>query len=233
MKSYKEPCFIFARGGSKGLVNKNIKPLNGKPLIAYSIEEALKVKNIDRVIVSTDSEEIAEVARKYHAEVPFLRPSHLASDDSPEWLSWQHALSFLNEKEGRIPEKFISVPTTSPLRSYEDIQNCIVEFDKGGADSIITVTEASRSPYFNMVKEADDGFIDIIIKKGNQIFRRQDAPSVYDVTTVAYVISSKFIMEHNGIFEGKVRKVLVPSERSLDIDNEYDFKIAEYMIKHL
>ena len=105
-------AFIFARGGSKGLCGKNILPLAGKPLIAWSIEQALSVSRIDRVIVSTDSTEIAAIALKNGAEVPFIRPAELAGDDSPEWLSWRHALNYVYETTGVFPETMVSVPTT-------------------------------------------------------------------------------------------------------------------------
>ena len=128
----KTVAFIFARGGSKGLPGKNIRPLVGKPLIAWSIEHALAVKRIERIIVSTDSEEIATVARNYYAEVPFFRPAELAQDDSPEWLAWQHALNYLFETSGVLPEVMVSVPTTAPLRLAIDIENCLDEYEKGG-----------------------------------------------------------------------------------------------------
>jgi CMP-N-acetylneuraminic acid synthetase len=148
----KAVAFIFARGGSKGLPGKNIRPLSGKPLIAWSIQHALVVKRIDRVIVSTDSDEIAETARQYGAEVPFMRPAELAVDNSPEWLAWRHALNYLKESTGTLPEAMVSVPTTAPLRLPIDIENCLDEYEKGDADIVITVTDSYRSPYFNMVK---------------------------------------------------------------------------------
>ena len=116
-------AFIFARGGSKGLPNKNIKILNGKPLIAWSIEHAKKINRIDRVIVSTDSEEIAKIAREFGAEVPFMRPLELATDESPEWLSWQHGLKYLKSIDGCLPDLMLSIPATAPLRDVEDINN--------------------------------------------------------------------------------------------------------------
>ena len=109
-------AFIFARGGSKGLVGKNIRQLQGKPLIAWSIEQALAVKRINRVIISTDSLDIAAVARKYGAEVPFIRPAELARDNSPEWLAWRHALTYMLETDGKLPEVMLSLPATAPLR---------------------------------------------------------------------------------------------------------------------
>lgn len=223
-------AFIFARGGSKGLPGKNIRSLCGKPLIAWSIEHALAVKRIERVIVSTDSEEIAAVAHKYGAEVPFIRPAELARDDSPEWLAWRHALNYLLEKDGGLPEAMVSLPATAPLRLPLDIENCLDEFEKNDADIVITVTDAHRSPYFNMVKTNADGTVGLVIPPQAAITRRQDVPIVYDMATVAYVARPEFVMSNNGIFEGKVRHVCVPVERALDIDTPLDFMIAECLI---
>ncbi len=156
-------AFIFARGGSKGLPGKNIRLLGGKPLIAWSIEQALAVKRIKRVIVSTDDAEIAAVAKQYGAEVPFMRPAELARDDSPEWLAWRHALNYLKDTEGEMPQTMVSLPATAPLRQPVDIENCLDEYEKSNADMVITVTEANRSPYFNMVKANDDGTVGLVI----------------------------------------------------------------------
>lgn len=220
-------AFIFARGGSKGLPGKNIRPLGGKPLIAWSIEQALAVKRIDRVIVSTDSEEIAVVARAYGAEVPFLRPPELARDDSPEWLAWRHALNYLKENDGVMPTVMVSVPATAPLRSPIDIDNCLDEYEKGNVDIVITVTDANRSPYFNMVKTNADGTVGLVIPPQSTITRRQDAPVVYDMATVCYVASSVFVMTHDGTFEGRVKAVHVSAESAIDIDTLLDFQITE------
>ena len=145
-------AFIFARYGSKGLPKKNIKLLGGKPLIGWAIEQAFASRGINRVIVSTDSEEIASVARLYGAETPFIRPKNLAQDDSPEWLSWRHALEFLKSTEGKYPEALVSIPTTSPLRIPLDIENSLLEYEKGDADVILSVTDSHRNPFFNMIK---------------------------------------------------------------------------------
>jgi CMP-N-acetylneuraminic acid synthetase len=224
-------AFIFARGGSKGLPGKNIRLLGGKPLIAWSIEHALSVNRIERVLVSTDSEEIAEVARKYGAEVPFIRPDELARDNTPEWHAWRHALSYLLKKDGVIPEIMVSVPTTAPLRLPLDIENCLDEYERTNSDIIITVTDAHRSPHFNMIKIQEDGTSELVIQPQSSVVRRQDAPEVFDITTVAYVVRSEFVMSHEGAFEGNVRHVHVPPERSIDIDTLLDFKIAEYLIQ--
>lgn len=223
-------AFIFARGGSKGLPGKNIRPLGGKPLIAWSIEHALAVKRIERVIVSTDSEEIAAVARRHGAVVPFIRPAELARDDSPEWLAWRHALNYLLDTEGALPEAMVSVPATAPLRLPLDIENCLDEYEKGDADMVITVTEAHRSPYFNMVKIQADGGVGLVIPPQSAIARRQDAPAVYDMATVAYVARPEFVMTHHATFDGRVRAVRVPAQRAIDIDTLLDFQIAECLL---
>lgn len=227
----KVTAFVFARGGSKGLPGKNIKPLGGKPLIAWSIEVGLSLKHVSRVIVSTDCSEIAAIAREYGAQVPFMRPPELARDDSPEWLVWRHALNWLQENEGALPEVMLSLPATAPLRSTHDIQRCLDEFAKGGVDTVITVTDSHRSPYFNMVKENPDRTVSPVILPSNAVTRRQDAPPVFDMTTVAYVIRPAFVMSHNTVFEGRVRAVNVPVERSIDIDTLLDFKIAEMLMQ--
>ena len=226
----KATAFIFARGGSKGLPGKNIRTLGGKPLIAHSIEHALAVKRIERVIVSTDSEEIATVAGRHGAEVPFIRPAELARDDSPEWDAWRHALNYVMRTDGKLPETMVSVPTTAPLRLPIDIENCLDEYEKGNADMVITVTEAHRSPYFNMVKANDDGTVGLVITPQSAVFRRQEAPAVYDIATVAYVARPEFVMTHNSTFEGRVRAVRVPPERAIDIDTLLDFQIASCLL---
>ena len=223
-------AFIFARGGSKGLPGKNIRHLGGKPLIAWSIELALAVNRIDRVIVSTDSEEIAAVAREYGAEVPFIRPAEMARDNSPEWLAWRHALNYFRESTGALPEVMVSVPATAPLRHALDIENCLDEYEKGDAEMVITVTEAHRSPYFNMVKANLDGTVGLVNPPQSAIARRQDAPVVYDMATVCYVANPEFIMTHNAMFEGRVKAVQVPVERAIDIDTLLDFQIAECLL---
>jgi CMP-N-acetylneuraminic acid synthetase len=224
-------AFIFARGGSKGLPDKNIRPLLGKPLIAWSIEQARAVKCVNRVIVSTDSDEIAAVARQFGAEVPFIRPAELASDDAPEWLAWRHALSFLQKNEGGLPDAMISIPATAPLRLPLDLKNCLNEFAKGDADVIITVSDAHRNPWFNMVKENSDGSVGLVIEPISKIMRRQDAPTVFDITTVAFVARPQFVMQQIGAFSGRVRAVKIPIERSIDIDTLFDFELAEFFLK--
>jgi CMP-N-acetylneuraminic acid synthetase len=220
---------IFARGGSKGLPGKNIRDFAGRPLIGWAIEQALALSTVVEVFVSTDSVEIAEISRKYGASVPFIRPSQLATDDSPEWMAWRHMLNFLLERDGKLPDAMLSVPTTAPLRSVSDIQRCIDAFELGATDAVITVTDSHRNPYFNMVKLDSLGFANVVIADNSGINRRQESPSVFDMTTAAYVVNAEFIMEHSGIFEGKVKAVHLPLERAIDIDTLLDFEIAEFL----
>jgi N-acylneuraminate cytidylyltransferase len=223
-------AFIFARGGSKGLPGKNVMPLLGRPLIAWSIAHALSVSRIRRLIVSTDDPEIARVARKAGAEVPFMRPEELARDDSPEWLAWRHALQWLEADEGRLPDAMVSIPATSPLRQPIDIENCLNAFAVGDADMVVTVTEANRNPWFNMVIMNPDGGVSLVNPPVlGTIERRQDTPPVFDLTTVAYVARPDFVLSQQGIFAGRVKAVKIPSERALDIDTLRDFRMAEFL----
>jgi N-acylneuraminate cytidylyltransferase len=223
---------ICARGGSKGLPGKNIKPLNGVPLIGWSINVAKQIQKVSRVIVSTNSKEIAQVALEYGAEVPFIRPEKLSLDDSPEWLVWRHAIDYLEQYENEKIDALVVLPVTAPLRSINDVDACIDLFEKGEVDSVITVSEANRSPYFNMTVNDNNGYSSLVITPDNKITRRQDAPKVYDMTTVAYVVNADFVKEYNGIFEGKVKSEVVPLERAVDIDTLLDFKIAECLLSN-
>jgi CMP-N-acetylneuraminic acid synthetase len=223
-------ALICARGGSKGLPGKNIRPLAGRPLIAWSIAQAQAVPRITRVIVSTDCEQIAAVARAAGAEVPFMRPTELAGDDSPEWLSWRHALQQLHHASGAYPDVLICVPATAPLRSSTDLEACLDEFARNDADVIITVTDAHRNPYFSMVRRNADGVVGLVIPPEGAVFRRQDAPAVYDITPVAYVTSPHYVLTRSGIFEGRTRAVHVPRERAVDIDTLLDFTVAECLL---
>lgn len=222
-------AFIFARGGSKGLPKKNVKLLAGKPLIQYSIDTAKEVDSIEKVFVSTEDKEIAEIAMKAGAEV-IARPEELASDTSPEWLSWKHAIGWVGEKYGEF-DNFISLPATSPLRSSEDVKAAIKQKNKVKSDICISVTEASRSPYFNMITLSEDGIASLVCKPEAGIARRQDAPVVYDISTVVYVASPSFIVNSGGLFEGVVTTVEIPKERAVDIDDIFDFKLAELILE--
>lgn len=220
-------AFIFARGGSKGLPGKNIKLLGGIPLIGHSINLARQMSGIKKIFVSTDSDEIAAVSESFSVEV-IKRPEELASDTASEWLAWQHAIQYLHTR-GESFDVFLSLPTTSPLRGTTDVQQCLAALDDR-TDMVVTVTPASRSPYFNMVVRGEDGCSEVVIHD-DTIRRRQDAPTVYDMTTVAYVSRPKFILNHSGVFAGKVKSVIVPKERAVDIDDGFDFMVAEALYR--
>lgn len=224
MKTY---GFIFARGGSKGIPHKNIRNFCGKPLIAYAIEAGLQSGCVDRLFVSTDSEEIAEVAVRYGAEVPFLRPAELASDHAPERLAWQHAIRFLQER-GENFHTFLSLPATTPLRTPADIVQCIEVFRQGDCDLVITCTEASCSPYFNMVTRDEQGYAKLVNSMGAAApYRRQDAPEVYEMTAVAYVSTPEHILATTSIWEGRVKAVQIDRVNAIDIDDSMDWEIAQ------
>ena len=221
---------ICARGGSKGIYKKNLRLLAGKPLIGWAIEVARNCRSLDRVIVSTEDAEIAEVARKCGAEVPFIRPQELAEDNSPELGVWQHALRTLEAVDGKLPEVVVSVPTTSPARDPEDVEACIAELLRFEADLCLTVRPAQRNPFFNMIK-LEDGWASLVISTAAATFRRQDAPTLYDITTVAYAARSKYVLGAQRLLEGKIRAVVVPAERAVDIDSELDLAFADFLMK--
>lgn len=224
-------AFIFARGGSQGLENKNILDFNGKPLIAWTIEQARNHPRISRVIVSTDSKNIATISKTYGAEVPFLRPSELASDTSPELHSWKHAVKFLEDSEGTLPEIFLSLPCTAPLRTDEDIDaniNCLIE-SKG--DLAISVSPSARSPHFNVVEVARNGSVKAAIQSEVKYTRRQDAPTTYDITTVAYSCRPSYVIETDNLMGGNVFANVVNRINAIDIDDQMDFEIAEFLFR--
>lgn len=224
MKTY---AFVFARGGSKGFPGKNIRLLAKKPLIAYAIELAKKVSAIDEVFVSTEDALIADVAKKYGAVV-ILRPTELAQDDSPEWLAWRHAVGWVEMNVGSF-HTFISLPATAPLRNKDDVESCLQRLDED-TDIVVTITETNRSPWFNMVREKDDGHICLLVEGAERYDRRQDVPKAFDMTTVAYVTRPQYIRDASHVFDGRVKAVKIPAARALDIDTELDFQIAEYLI---
>lgn len=224
----KNHAFIFARGGSKGLPGKNIKKLVGKPLLCYSIDVAKSTPYIDKVFVSTDDDDIALIAEENGAIV-IKRPQHLAEDNTPEWLAWRHAIDWTLTHYASF-DGFVSLPATSPLRSVEDIESAIFRRQEQKADMCIAVTPANRSPYFNMVKCNEEGIVELVNKPENDVTRRQDAPKVFDITTVVYVSTPKFIMNNYGLFSGVITSIEVPKSRAVDIDDIYDFKLAEAIL---
>lgn len=222
-------AFIFARGGSKGLAGKNILPISGKTLVELAVEIAFDSSLIEEVFVSTESAEIANIGKASGATI-IDRPAYLSEDDSNEWKAWQHAVEWVKRRRGDF-DYFVSLPPTSPLRAVEDVEAAILEIFKKKAEICISVTPTNHSPYFNMVNIGDDGSVNLVIEPKRRIFRRQDSPKIFNITTVVYVAKPDFILRCNNIFAGKVTSVIVPKNRSVDIDDIYDFKLAEIIMK--
>jgi N-acylneuraminate cytidylyltransferase len=218
--------FVFARGGSKGVPGKNIRELAGKPLLAHALHVASQVIDIERVFVSTDSSDIAAVGERFGATT-ILRPAELAQDDSPEWLAWRHAINWVKTEVGNF-ECFVSLPPTAPLRTAKDVNQCLSMLDQD-TDVVLTMTPAQRSPWFNMVKADTSGLLSLLVER-DEIVRRQDAPLGFDLTTVAYVSRPQFILTKERIWDGRVRGVVVPQERAIDIDTELDLSVAEFLM---
>lgn len=228
-KNKKILCVIPARGGSKGLPGKNIKKLLGKPLIAYSIQQAKASGLIDRIIVSTDSQEIAKIAKQYGAEVPFIRPKILAADKSGTIEVLLHAVDWLKRNDKYDFDVLVLLHANTPLRKSEDINNCLETLINKKAENIFSVTEASRNPYFNMV-EIDKKNRPRLVKKGN-FATRQSAPKVFDMNSSIYVWRRDVLRDKKNIFLKKTLLYLMPKERSVDIDDYIDFKTAEMILK--
>jgi len=229
--------FIFARGGSRGCPGKNIRPLGGKPLIGWAIERALASKYLERVIVSTDSPEIATAPRRYGADVPFLRPAELAGDQSPEWLAWRHAVEFYNRTSLLGPlDLFVSIPPVAPLRQTIDIDRCIEKALQEGdrPDVVFTVTDPESNPYFSMVCLDEHGNARLAATPpGGPVARRQDAPPVFTITPVCYAVKPTLILNGSSMFAGRIQTVHVPRERAIDIDTELDFEHAQFMFSRV
>lgn len=221
---------VFARGGSRGVVDKNLRELGGVPLVARAVAQARACAGVERVLVSTDSERIAEVARAAGGEVPWLRPAHLATDTAREWDAWQHLLGWLAEEPAGLPDRLLVVPCTAPLRDVSDLERCVEASMAPGTDVVLTVSPAHRNPWFNMVTLDDDGRARLVCEPPERIHRRQDAPSAWDVGTVAFVADPSYVIRATSLYDGVVRAVTVPVERSLDVDTEVDLALAELLL---
>jgi len=229
--------FIFARGGSRELKNKNLLKFKKTTLLGNSIFQAKKSRYIKRTFVSTDSKKIAREAKKNNAEIPFIRPKHLAKANSSEIDSWKHAVNFLDKKLNINPDYIVSVPTTCPLRKVSDIDKCIHKAIKNNLDLVMGITPSSKNPYFNMIQKekgkyntfSKSGLVQDIKKR--KIYRRQDAPKCFDLTTACFVFKPNYIKRTLNVFSGKVGFVLIKKERSIDIDDHVDYKIANFLSK--
>lgn len=217
---------ICARGGSKGVPRKNIRPLLGKPLIVHTIEQALACPSIERVFVSTDDAEIAAVAEAAGAEVPFLRPAELAGDAAPKIPAIRHLVDHV-KAQGVAVSRIVDLDPTSPLREQADIEACI-ELLTDDADVVITGYPADKNPYFNMVQALPDGGYDLVKKPEHPLARRQDAPAVYSMNASIYVWWDHTL--DKGLFGARTRLHVMPHERSVDIDDEIGFALVELLM---
>jgi len=223
---------ITARGGSKSIPQKNIKMLAGKPLIAWTIEVALQCKYLSRIIVSTDDEKIAEVARQWGAEVPFIRPAELARDDSSSISAVLHAIHWLEEKEGFCPEYIMQLQPTSPFRTAEDISRAIELAKDRHAVAVVSVCEAERHPYL-CKRILDDGTLADFMKTDINYLRRQDFPPAYALNGAIYLNQrGALLRDQTDLPEGTVAYVM-PQERSIDIDTPWDWHLAELILKDI
>lgn len=222
---------IFARGGSKGVPNKNLRIVAGKSLLQRAVEHALSIKDVTDVYCSTDSSQIADEALKHGALVPWLRPSELAQDTSKEWDSWCHLVKWLNTKE-IYPTYLVTVPTVSPLRSLEDLNACVDLALSSKADVVMAVSEANRNPWFNIVTiNQETKQVRLVNEPKTKIYNRQAAPVVYDVSTVTFVIKCEFLLKSSSIYDGETRALVLPRSHCIDIDTEDDIEYADYLLK--
>ncbi|MBI4538154.1 MAG: acylneuraminate cytidylyltransferase family protein [Gemmatimonadetes bacterium] len=220
---------ITARGGSKSIPRKNLAPLAGKPLIAWTIEAALRSELLGRVILSTDDAEIAEVARRWGAEVPFLRPRELARDDSPHVPVVIHAVEWL-ERQGAPPKYVLLLQPTSPLRSAEDIDGAIqMAFEKRAA-SVVSVCEARSHPYLVM-RVTPSGRLRPFGPRPRRYLRRQSLPPVHVVNGAIYLVRRDVLMGRRTFYTDRTYAYLMPAERSLDIDTPWDLHLAELILE--
>lgn len=221
---------VTARGGSKGIPGKNTVPLAGKPLIAWTIEAATAARSVSRVVVSTDSEEIARVSRKWGAEVPFLRPPELARDDSPHVPVVIHAVQWMERHEGLKPDYVLLLQPTSPLRTAEDVDSVCALAAKKDADSVVSVCEASQHPYLMKTVLADGRMKDFIPKPEGYL-RRQDLPLAYLLNGSIYLVKRNILLSKQTFYTDRTFAFVMPIERSLDIDAPADLQQAEAILK--
>lgn len=222
-------ALIPARSGSKGLPGKNIKMLLGKPLLVYAIEAAQQAKSIDRIVVSTDDEQIAEVARQYDAEVPFLRPAELATDNASAIDVYLYTIDQLSKLERRSIEEFVVLQPTSPLRQAADIDRAIEIFYARQADMVVSFYQTSHPPVW--AKRIENDKISDYFTFDPGISNRQKLPSAFMPNGAVYVINVTVLREKRTYYTDRTIPYVMPEERSVDIDTEADFKYAEFLIR--
>jgi N-acylneuraminate cytidylyltransferase/CMP-N,N'-diacetyllegionaminic acid synthase len=221
-------AIIPARGGSKGLPGKNIKYLGGKPLIAYTIEAALLSKFVDKVIVSTDDQQIADIAEKFGAEVPFLRPTELATDDAKAIDNYIYTVERLNKEYAFDIKEFVVLQPTSPLRTFEDIDEAISIFHQKNADSVISMNQALHPPLW--AKKIQDNVITDYFNVTTDTTNRQDLDVAFMPNGAIYVFKFSLLKNKRTYISENSVPHIMPSERSIDIDSQMDFDFADFLL---
>ncbi len=220
---------IPARGGSKGLPRKNVLPLHGKPLIAWTIEQAKASRYLDKVIVTTDDEEIASIAKTHGADVPFMRPQKLASDTARAIDVIFHALSWFEAHDETV-DILVLLQPTSPLRTAEDINSAIEVLFIKKARAVISVCETEHHPYWSNVL-AEDGSMDGFLRPELANRNRQELPTFYRLNGAIYAADCAYIRSQQGFFGKQTYAYVMPRERSIDIDAKIDFQFAEFLLQ--
>jgi N-acylneuraminate cytidylyltransferase/CMP-N,N'-diacetyllegionaminic acid synthase len=220
---------VPARGGSKGIPRKNLALCGGAPLIAYSIHAARRAKLVGRVIVSTEDEEIASVARNRGAEVPFLRPAELARDETPGIEPLLHCLDWLAAKEGYHPAYSIYLQPTSPFRLAADVDAAIELALQRDADAVVSVTEAKHSPYWIKVLDAEGRLRDSL-PQSDAPARRQELPRLVALNGAIYLARTDVLLEKKTWYTERTHGYVMPAERSLDIDTPWDLSLANLIL---
>jgi N-acylneuraminate cytidylyltransferase/CMP-N,N'-diacetyllegionaminic acid synthase len=225
----KRLCSICARGGSKGVKNKNIRPIAGKPLIAHSIHHALESGLFDLLAVSSDSEAILEVAREAGAQLLVRRPDELATDYADKLSTIMHCVLQAERHAGMAFDTLVDLDATSPLRAVADVHVAVAILEEGGFSSVITGAPARRSPYFNLVEMDKEGVVSLSKRGISPVVRRQDAPPCYDMNASVYVWNRERFVASPALFYSDSHIHVMPDERSHDIDTEIDFRIVELL----
>jgi CMP-N-acetylneuraminic acid synthetase len=221
---------ICARGGSKGVINKNIRDLVGKPLITYTIDYLKKWGKTEKIVCSTDSEKIANIAKKYGAEIPLLRPAKLATDTSSKIDVLKHIVKFCEKQDGVKYDIIVDLDPTAPLRKKIFLEESFNKFLKSDANNLYSVTIARKNPYFNMVELDENGYAHL--SKQTSVIRRQDAKPVFEMNASIYIYKRDFLLNTNSVHSNKTIIYEMPEISSIDIDNEIDFLFTEFLLKN-
>jgi N-acylneuraminate cytidylyltransferase/CMP-N,N'-diacetyllegionaminic acid synthase len=229
----KRLCTICARGGSKGVKDKNIRPLLGKSLLAHSIEQARRTDLFECLAVSSDSPAILDAASAAGADYLIERPLELASDSSAKLPAIQHCARETEARTGVAYDTFVDLDATAPLRTSGDIAGAVALCEKGACDNVITGCRAHRSPYFNLVEEQKGGFVAVAKRPGTPILRRQDVPNCFDCNASIYVWPRAIFMTAEDVLLPRTALYEMPPERSHDVDSELDFEIVEFLMRRL